>query len=90
MALNLALLKQCSIVGVNWGARNRADKSAMRKELAVLLQWHADGKLNPEVTTSYRLEQASDALYELAHRRAKGKVVLLTRHYKEETPTSKL
>jgi NADPH2:quinone reductase len=84
VALNLALLKECAIVGVNWGGRNRADKAAMAAELQTLLTWHAAGKLKVAVTSSYPLEQAPDALYELARRKATGKVILRTRLHAPE------
>ena len=84
VALNLALLKECAIVGVNWGGRNRADKAAMAAELRALLAWHAAGKLKVAVASSYPLEQAPHALYELARRKATGKVILRTRLHAPE------
>jgi NADPH2:quinone reductase len=40
------------------------------------MQWWRDGKLRPHVSSIYPLEKASDAIRELADRRAKGKVVV--------------
>jgi NADPH2:quinone reductase len=74
--LNLPLLRECSIVGVFFGAfvarfpeRNQANK----KELA---GWWREGKLKPYTSAVFPLERASDALRELAERRATGKVVV--------------
>ena len=60
----------------------------MQRELRTLMQWHAEGKLRPEVSSAYPLERAADALMELAQRRAVGKVVLLTRLHPSRSSSS--
>ncbi|HEV3226290.1 MAG TPA: NADPH:quinone oxidoreductase family protein [Acidimicrobiales bacterium] len=74
--LNLALLKSCDIVGVFWGAFVGRERARHRENVAELMQWWRDGKLRPHVSSIYPLEKASDAIRELADRRAKGKVVV--------------
>jgi NADPH2:quinone reductase len=74
--LNLALLKGCSIVGVFWGAFVGRERQRHRENVAELLDWWQEGRLHPHVSTTYPLERASEAIRELADRKAKGKVVV--------------
>jgi NADPH2:quinone reductase len=77
--LNLALLKGASIVGVFWGAfvgRQPADNARNLAELGRLV---ADGKLHPLVSRTYPLDEAAQALTDMANRRVTGKIVLLTK-----------
>jgi NADPH2:quinone reductase len=74
--LNLALLKGCSIVGVFWGAFVGRERRRHRENVAELLAWWQEGKLHPHVSNTYPLERASEAIRELADRKAKGKVVV--------------
>jgi NADPH2:quinone reductase len=74
--LNLALLKGCSIVGVFWGAFVGRERQRHRENVAELLAWWQEGKLHPHVSNTYPLERASEAIRELADRKAKGKVVV--------------
>jgi NADPH2:quinone reductase len=74
--LNLALLKGCSIVGVFWGAFVGRERQRHRENVAELLEWWKEGKLRPHVSMTYPLERASEAIRELADRKAKGKVVV--------------
>lgn len=43
------------------------------------MQLFVDGKLKPHVSGTYPLEEAAKALEDMAARRVKGKVVVLTR-----------
>jgi NADPH2:quinone reductase len=74
--LNLALLRGCSIIGVFWGSFVGREPARHRDNVAELVSWWADGKLRPHTSASYPLEQAGDALRDLAERRALGKVVV--------------
>ncbi|MDQ6853941.1 MAG: NADPH:quinone oxidoreductase family protein [Actinomycetota bacterium] len=74
--LNLALLKSCQIVGVYWGAFVGRYPDRHRQNVEELMGWWRDGKLRPHVSATYPLERASEAIRELADRRAKGKVVV--------------
>ena len=74
--LNLPLLKGCAIVGVFWGsfvARQPADHARNQAQLA---EWFEAGRLKPLVSSRHPLENAVDALMELAERRARGKVIV--------------
>jgi NADPH2:quinone reductase len=74
--LNLALLKSCDIVGVFWGAFVGRERARHRENVAELMQWWSEGKLRPHVSSTFPLERASEAIRELADRKAKGKVVV--------------
>ncbi len=76
IALNLTLLKSCSIVGVFWGAFVGREPAKHRANIAELMEWWREGKLHPHVSNTYPLERASEAIRELADRKAKGKVVV--------------
>jgi NADPH2:quinone reductase len=78
VALNLALLKGCSIVGVFWGAFTRKEADANQRNNEELMQFFTQGKVKPHIHATYPLEQAADALNDVLHKRVSGKVVLTT------------
>lgn len=73
---NLALVKNCSIVGVYWGAYLRNDPGVIGRSLQQLLRWYADGRLRPHISATYPLEEAPAALNALLARQTTGKIVL--------------
>lgn len=74
--LNLALLKRCSIVGVNWGGHIGANPSASRPVTTTLLEWIAARKLKPAAGETYKLEDAGQAMMKMLNREAIGKIVI--------------
>lgn len=74
--LNLALLKQCSIVGVNWGGHIMLNPTASKPVTTRLLEWIASRKLNPEAGELFSLEDAGSAMMKMLGRQAIGKVVI--------------
>ena len=76
--LNLALLKGCQIVGVFWGAFTAREPKRDQANRAELLKWVKEGTLKPHVSKTYPLANAAQALKDLAARKVKGKVVLVT------------
>jgi NADPH2:quinone reductase len=76
--LNLALLKNCQIVGVFWGAFTARNPERNKQNLAELMGLFKSGKVKPHVSASYPLERAAEALNAMANRQVKGKVVLTT------------
>ena len=76
IALNLTLLKGCSIVGVFWGDFTRREPKAFAESIGQLGKWFREGKLKPHVSQTFPLAQAVDALKLMAARKVKGKVVL--------------
>ena len=74
--LNIALLKEASIIGVWWGtwaAKNPQIQVQNVQEMASLI---AAGKLKPRVTEAYPLDDYIDAFKAITERRALGKVIL--------------
>jgi len=84
-ALNLALLKGCSIVGVNYGAFAEREPLRHLASLRELMSWVADGRIRPVITSRRPLEEAAAALNAIVERRAAGKIVLTTALGRGET-----
>ena len=76
IALNLALLKGCSIVGVFWGRFSVEEPEQNLKNIEALWELFASGKLSPVVTDSFPFEQYEEAFNCLIERRARGKVIM--------------
>lgn len=76
VALNLALLKGCSIVGVFWGGFAMKTPKKNMVNTMELMQLYAEGKLKPHIHAIYPLAEASKALEEMMNRQVKGKIVI--------------
>lgn len=76
--LNLALLKGCQIVGVFWGAFTAREPERNKENLAELMAMFKAGKIKPLVSKTYPLSDAASALNDMAARKVKGKIVLVT------------
>ena len=76
LPLNLTLLKSCQIMGVFWGAFTMRDPQGHTDNMNELFTLYTDGKIKPQITHSFPLEQASQALYLLEDRKAKGKIII--------------
>ena len=77
-ALNLVLLKGCSIVGVFYGGFAQAEPVRYQAFMNELVGWLAQGRIHPAITERYPLEQAAQALRLVADRKATGKIMLST------------
>lgn len=73
---NLVLLKNFSLIGVDWGAETDRDPASTCRDLSELFSWAAQGRLKPHVSAIFELEQAGAALRRVMDRRATGKVAL--------------
>lgn len=76
MPLNLTLLKGCQIVGVFWGAWVGMHPEENKKNFEKLFKLHSEGKINPEVSDSFTLDDGALAIAHLKDRKAKGKVII--------------
>lgn len=74
--LNLPLLKSAAILGVFWGQFWREEPEENRKNVRLLLRWLAEGKIQPQISAQFPLQEASKALRLLMDRKVLGKVVL--------------
>ena len=75
--LNLALLKSCQIVGVFYGAMTAREPERSAEISNQLIEWVAEGKLDPHVSGRFPLERAGEALRALIDRKAAGKLVVV-------------
>lgn len=76
LPLNQVLIKNRSILGVDWGAWQMTRPADNRALLEELLAMVAAGTLHPSAPTSYPLEHVADALNDLLARKVTGKLVL--------------
>ena len=74
---NLILLRNRSVVGVDWGAWGMAHPDQQEALLSEILSMVADGQITPPEPTHYSLDEASQALEDLVGRRVTGKAALV-------------
>ena len=74
--LNLALLKRCSIIGVNWGGFIAANPEKIKPVLTTLLEWIASGKLKPQAGESFPLAKSGTAMMKMLDRKSIGKIII--------------
>lgn len=75
-AMNRVLLKNISLVGLHWGAYQQKDPAKVPEAMRALFDMYERGKLSVEVSATYPLEQAPEALTQIMTRKVQGKVVL--------------
>ena len=75
--LNLALLKERSLIGVYWGDWVQRDPDGQRRNVERLAEWFAQGKIRPAVSERVALADAPAAMTRLLQRKVKGKVVIV-------------
>ena len=76
LAVNLALVKEFSVVGVFWGAFTRAEPDEYKKNMIELFDWHQKGLLKPLIEENHALSEAAKVLEKILARGAKGKIIL--------------
>jgi len=76
LAVNLALVKEFSVVGVFWGAFTRAEPDEYKKNMIELFDWHQKGLLKPLIEENHALSEAANVLEKILARGAKGKIIL--------------
>jgi NADPH:quinone reductase len=77
LPLNQVLLRNRTVVGVDWGAwalRHGAEQQAL---LTALLALVGEGRLQPALPATYPLDRVGDALDDLLNRRVVGKIALV-------------
>lgn len=75
--LNLALLKERSIIGVYWGDWTRQDPAGHLRNVQQLADWFAAGKIHPVISERVSLADTPAAMARLTARQVKGKIVVL-------------
>jgi NADPH2:quinone reductase len=79
LPMNLPLLKGASVIGVFWGAFVQREPMQNAQNFQNMLAMFREGKLKAHIHATYPLENAVEALQEMANRKVCGKVVLVTR-----------
>lgn len=74
--LNHLLVKNLDVIGFYWGGYMAFAPEALTESLAELMQWHAEGRIDPHVSHVLPFEQTLDGLELLKTRQATGKVVV--------------
>lgn len=74
--LNLPLLKGNSIVGVFWGRFTQEQPDRHQENFAQIVEWAAEGKVDPIIQRTFDLEDGAAALQWLADRKAIGRVIV--------------
>ncbi len=73
---NHMMVKNISVIGVNWGAYLKFNPKILRESLTTLMRWSAEGQLQPNVSNMLPFMQALQGLSLLKDRKATGKVVI--------------
>ncbi len=73
---NILLVKNVTVIGYWWGAYRKLDPASLRRSMAELLAWLAQGRIRQHVSATLPLAEAEAALAMLKDRRATGKLVL--------------
>jgi NADPH2:quinone reductase len=74
--LNLALLKQASLVGVFWGEYTRREPERYHADMKTVMDWVIEGRIRPLVSGHYALDDGGKAIRHLADRKGVGKLVI--------------
>ena len=77
LPVNLALVKEYSVVGVFWGNFTMFQPEDYAANMAELFGWYADGSVRPEIEGRYPLTEAAPVLERILGRGATGKIVLV-------------
>jgi len=76
LAVNLALVKEFSVVGVFWGAFTRGEPKEYKENMIELFHWYENKLIKPLVDEKFPLSEASMVLEKILSRGAKGKIIL--------------
>ena len=72
------LVKNCSVVGLFWGAYRKRNPAVVRDSAAELLRWFDEGRLRPHASHKFDIAEAAEAMRTMLGRKSTGKVVLTT------------
>ncbi|MBV9453919.1 MAG: NADPH:quinone oxidoreductase family protein [Rubrobacter sp.] len=70
------LIRNCAVMGMDWGGYLRREPETVREATAETLGWYREGALKPQPSHTFPLEQAAEALEKQSARHLTGKVVL--------------
>ncbi len=78
LPVNLALVKEFSVVGVFWGSFARHEPELFSDNMRQLLAWLDQGVVSVSIEKTFPLAETIDALQHVMQRKVQGKVVLTT------------
>ncbi len=73
---NHMMVKNISVIGLNWGGYLKFNPTVQADSLATLMSWYAQGKLNPHVSKILPFSDALLGLQLLKSRKSTGKLVI--------------
>jgi len=76
VATNLALLKECQVVGVSFRQFGQRENAKARANMSKLLAMWSDGRLKPHVSATHPMPKVKNAMHALMARQVTGKLVL--------------
>ena len=76
LPVNLALVKEFSLVGVFWGAFTQHEPAIYAENVRELFGWYLEGKVKPLIGARLPLSEAPKVLTQLMERGVSGKIVL--------------
>lgn len=77
LPINLALVKEFSLVGVFWGSFVRKEPAEFAKNMQELLNMYQRGDVSVVIEKTYPLAQTKDAINHVMNRKVKGKVAIV-------------
>jgi NADPH2:quinone reductase len=77
LPLNLALLKEVDVIGVQWGVFAMRERERQREIEQDLARLFAEGAIRPPIHATYPLERAADALRAMSAREIMGKAIVV-------------
>jgi len=75
--VNLALVKEYSVIGVFWGSFVMHEPMPFLQNMQELFAWYKEGKVSLVTDEVFPLSKTSDALAKVMNRKVKGKVVVV-------------
>lgn len=77
LPINLALVKEFSLVGVFWGTFTRKEPAVFAENMQELFEWYQKGVVSVSVDRTFTLEETGNALEYVMGRKVKGKVAVV-------------
>lgn len=76
LPINLALVKEFSLVGVFWGTFTQKEPQAFASNMEQLFEWYRTGQVKVATDKTFPLSQTADALTYVTGRNVRGKVCI--------------
>ena len=74
--INLALVKEISLIGVFWGAFTNRQPELFHANMTELIDWYQKDKVSVQIDKTFTLTETADALNYVMSRQVRGKVAI--------------